>query len=559
MLGFASFDTPSREGLDAVAFGAALTEMFKKIKAAIGDGVPETVLVLGYGDAFLRHTDMPLAPIPDMRAMLAVGTKNFFPENLHGFEFDCCLLQSDGEDAARALKKARVLVGGAKRETLFELRAAARRAGLVVRDITASQVGQARATTTLAEFVEPAWPLAAKASRGTRPGLAEGEAVATLDVGFSHSSICILSGGDIVHSRLVTLGGDKLTRGLAEAMKVSYAAAENVKLVLLDKAGAAPNDVLSSLAGELKGSIDFFESEYGKKVGCIYVSGGSARSARIIQTLQDSIPVPLEPWKIPASLVLAVPEPQQREVQRQAPQLTVAIGAALDFLAPGPLRINFLANEQDAEEERLRDPMRPSIRIAYFLFGIMLIWSLSLFGELMLGKSELRKLKAEVKKSEKSVKEVAESSLDIGEINHRMSALSEHTTNRFLWAVQLNELQKVMVKDIVVTRLALEQTLSNAIPPVTISGDHSVVPERPRTLETMTLTIQAKDFASPWAMGKFIEKINSQAYFQERFRNTPPLTLKNHVARQIDGTDPDRSFSLITLECVFRERVLGYE
>ena len=54
--------------------------------------------------------------------------------------------------------------------------------------------------------------------------------VALVDLGFKTSSISILADGELCLSRSVELGGDRLTAGLAEAMNITYAEAEGIKV-----------------------------------------------------------------------------------------------------------------------------------------------------------------------------------------------------------------------------------------------------------------------------------------------------------------------------------------
>ncbi len=56
------------------------------------------------------------------------------------------------------------------------------------------------------------------------------ETIALVDLGFKTSSISILAEGELCLSRSVELGGDRLTSGLAEAMNITYAEAEGIKV-----------------------------------------------------------------------------------------------------------------------------------------------------------------------------------------------------------------------------------------------------------------------------------------------------------------------------------------
>jgi type IV pilus assembly protein PilM len=539
--GFTIQDTPVREGKDPAAYAELLTGFFRKIKQALGGQISEAIIVLGYAETLLRHVELPVLPIADLREMLELGSKTYLQEDHSDFSFDCWVPHGQAPENAKPGQKSKVLVGGVKRATRDELHHAARNAGLNVLRITVSQIGQASAVRALL-------------------GLAEGEAVATLDVGFRSSSICILADGEIVQSRVVALGGDKLTRGLAEAMNVSYAAAEGVKLVLPDKVQATLKELLSSLAAELKGSIDFFEAECGKKVTAVYVSGGSARSNLILQTLHESVALPFKHLDPTTSITLAVPEGQVQEVKREAPQLTVAIGAGLNLLDAKLPVINFLAKQQEEEEERRQDPLRPSLRAAAFLIALMVVWSISLALDLRHAGQEIKGTQTQMENIQKVVDEVTADSKTIVALSRQYADLMEHASNRFLWAGPLNAMQQSMVNDVALTRLSVDQYLTYVEPAAAPAPGRKRNPaDRGKTLENITLTILAKDFASPGATEKFIENLVSNPYFRSHLRNAAPVTLKNRVARQVDTADPTQSFVQITIECVYKERVLGYD
>jgi hypothetical protein len=80
-----------------------------------------------------------------------------------------------------------------------------------------------------------------------------------------------------------------------------------------------------------------------------------------------------------------------------------------------------------------------------------------------------------------------------------------------------------------------------------------------QTKEQILLTITAKNFADNHAEDKFIESIASLPHFKGSLRKKEPVLLKNRLLRQVDPLDPNRIFTLFTIECVYPERVLGYE
>src|SRR2546422_3223177 len=104
------------------------------------------------------------------------------------------------------------------------------------------------------------------------------DVVALVDIGFKNTSICLLQQGELMLSRVVAIGGDKLTAGLAESMGISYAEAEGIKVGMPTEVQPALESMVTPLGRELRASIDFFEHQQEKHVSQVYLTGGSARS-----------------------------------------------------------------------------------------------------------------------------------------------------------------------------------------------------------------------------------------------------------------------------------------
>jgi Tfp pilus assembly PilM family ATPase len=158
------------------------------------------------------------------------------------------------------------------------------------------------------------------------------EVIALVDIGFKNSSISILVEGELALSRVVAIGGDRLTSGLAETMGISYAEAEGIKVGMAGEVQPTLESLLTPLGRELRASIDFFEHQHDRPVSQVYVSGGSARSEFILQSLQNEMMVECKTWNATGFLQMALPPQQTAEVEQIAAQLTVALGAALAAL-----------------------------------------------------------------------------------------------------------------------------------------------------------------------------------------------------------------------------------
>jgi type IV pilus assembly protein PilM len=177
--------------------------------------------------------------------------------------------------------------------------------------------------------VTPSLIATANAFEMAQPEAFSKEVIALVDIGFKNSSICILLQGELSLSRVVAIGGDRLTAGLAEALNISYAEAEGIKIGMPEQVQSTMLPLLTPLGRELRASIDFFEHQQDKPVSQVFVSGGSARSQFIIETMQSELMVPCKSWNPMSFLSVALPPQQVGELEQVAPQLVVATGGAV--------------------------------------------------------------------------------------------------------------------------------------------------------------------------------------------------------------------------------------
>lgn len=299
-----------------------LTEHLKSICQMLEAKGKPVALAVGLNDAIMRHVEMPRMPVEDMRLVLRNNSKNYLQQDLANYVFDCFVIPprfvAAPTDAAKVASspvlKQKVLVAGAKRQLVEDFSAAAKSAGMVPDHIVPSLIG----------------PI--NTFEAVMPEAFARTVVALVDVGFKSSSIAIIAEGELVLSRVVAIGGDRLTSGLAESMSISYAEAEGIKVGMASEVQPVLESLLTPLGRELRASIDFFEHQQDRPVAQVYVSGGSARSEFVVQSLQNEMMVECKTWQPTAFLQMALPAQQTAEIEQVAPQLTTALGAALAAL-----------------------------------------------------------------------------------------------------------------------------------------------------------------------------------------------------------------------------------
>jgi len=235
--------------------------------------------------------------------------------------FDCQVVNSnhapktaESQKGQSGPPKQRMLVAGSKRQLIDDYVQGARGAGL------------------MADFIVPGLVGPVNAFEMAMPEVFSNEVVALVDIGFKNSSICILQRGELILSRTVAIGGDRFTTTLSESMNISYAEAEGIKIGMAHEVQPTLESALTPLARELRASIDFFEHQQDKAVSQVFVSGGSARCAVIVQGLQTELAVECKTWNPANSLQMELTPEQTAEIEQVAPQLAVALGAALATL-----------------------------------------------------------------------------------------------------------------------------------------------------------------------------------------------------------------------------------
>lgn len=296
-----------------------LAEHLKAVNEALQAKTKVVSLTAGVNDALVRHVEMPRMPVEDMRLTLKLNSRNFLQQDLNNYVFDCHVIpggevRSEPSKGAGGQPKQKVLVAGAKRQLVDDFVEGARSAGLVAEQIVPGLIGPVNAFER------------------ALPDVFAKEVVALVDVGFKCTSICILQEGELILSRVVALGGDRLTNIVSETMNISYAEAEGIKIGMANEVQSALESVIMPLGRELRASIDFFEHQQDRTVSQAFITGASARSELVLQTLQHELMVECKTWNPTSFLQLDLSSDQAAEVEQVSPQLAVAVGTALAAL-----------------------------------------------------------------------------------------------------------------------------------------------------------------------------------------------------------------------------------
>jgi len=296
-----------------------LAEHLRAVAEALGNRTKFITLAVGLDDTVVRQVELPQIPVSEMRLVLKNNAKAYLQQDLPDHVYDCHIFppkaQPNGKPAdpakASGVPKFKVLVAGARQQLMDDYQAAVKRAGLAPDAIVPGLIGPVNAFET------------------AMPEIFANDSVALVDIGFKSSTICVLDRGELALTRVVNIGGDKITAGLAEMMSVSYAEAEGVKVGVAPEVRSSLETQVTPLGRELRASMDFFEHQQDRTLSQVFVSGGAAKSPMFLEILRGEMVAECKPWNPTTSLQLALPGPQAVEIEHVGPQLGVAIGAAL--------------------------------------------------------------------------------------------------------------------------------------------------------------------------------------------------------------------------------------
>ena len=300
-----------------------LADHLHAVTEALGSTTKYISMAVGLSDAVVRQVELPQIPLDDMRTILKVNHKNYLQQDLPNHAFDCYIIPPRAQASAPSRTKTveplqqlaptkfKVLAAATRQQLVNDFMQAATMAGLVADALVPSLIG----------------PI--NAFEQSQAEVYGRETVALVDIGFKHTSVCVLDRGELATIRTVNIGGDQLTTGLAEVMNISYAEAEGIKVGMAPEVESALLTQVLPLGREIRASLDFFEHQQDRPVSEVYLSGGSTRSEMILKMLSSEILADCKTWNPTSFLQLALPGQQAVEIDHVGPQLTVAIGTAL--------------------------------------------------------------------------------------------------------------------------------------------------------------------------------------------------------------------------------------
>jgi len=220
-----------------------------------------------------------------------------------------------------------------------------------------------------------------------------------------------------------------------------------------------------------------------------------------------------------------------------------------------PIRLNLLAEAQELEELRRRDPVKRAIAAGIVLVLLILAYSSSLLFKTMMTKGDLSRLEGNLGSLTNEYRQILLSQNNLVETKQKIEALNRLAANRFLMGNLLNGLQKATSDNMQLIRLRLEQVYAVTEEVKAKPGDSKSKGKPATSREKIVLTLSTKDrSATPGdGVSKYQETLSNESYFKNALKTTAGFRL---VTMSPTQTDVDgRPFIQVILEARYPETI----
>jgi type IV pilus assembly protein PilM len=349
------------EVLDAPAVASAIRRLWREA------GFRSRTVVLGVGNqrAVVRQADLLEMSAEDMRSALQFQAQDLIPIPIEEAILDFQVVeQLPGPEG----NMVRILLVAAQRDMVRSLLAAIEGGGLSASmvDIIPFALMRALSRASLVDDLEPT-------------------AEAIVCVGAGITNVVVHQRGVPEFVRMLGVGGDDITEGIAAELAVDADTAEDLKR----RANPASSDDLESrtaqivaarstlLIEEIRGSLDYYQAQpEASPIGRIILTGGGSRTIGLGEALEQTLGIAVEEGHPLSGVELArTGIPEERLLENEA-LLSVPIGLALAARAPdsGLRRLSVLPGEVAAVRTQHRQVVLASAGVAGLALVLLLLW-----------------------------------------------------------------------------------------------------------------------------------------------------------------------------------------
>jgi hypothetical protein len=222
-----------------------------------------------------------------------------------------------------------------------------------------------------------------------------------------------------------------------------------------------------------------------------------------------------------------------------------------------PIRLNLLAEAQELEDQRRRDPAKRALWGGALAVVFALVWSSSLQLRVIMVKGETNRVLAQMQTRSNEYNQAVLSLQKLTDARNKLASLQQLATNRFLQGTALNALQQAAMEEVELRRFKTDQTFV-LIPESKAATNESnrVIPgKRASVVERIVITLDARDVgvAPGDLVSHFKQSVAGSPYFQNLLTKSNEVRLTS-LSPPAPSATGGRSSVNFTLECRAPER-----
>jgi type IV pilus assembly protein PilM len=425
------------EVIDAPAVAAAIRRLWREA------GFRSRTVIAGVGNqrVVVRQADFPEMSAEDMRSALQFQAADLIPipieEAILDFQEIEHYAASDGE-------MVRILLVAAQRDMVRSLLASLEGGGLSASmvDLAPFALMRALSQPSLVHDLEPT-------------------AEAIVCVGASITNVVVHQRGVPEFVRMLGVGGDDITQGVATELGVDTDTAEDLKRRAHPD---SPDDLESRTAQiviaqstllieEIRGSLDYYQAQpEASPIGRIVLTGGGSRTIALADSLEQTLGIAVEEGHPLSGIELArTGIPEERLIDSE-PLLSVPIGLALAARPPesGQRRISVLPGEVAAVRTQRRQMLLASAGVGALAVVLLLLW-LARQNQVSNEKNDAAKAEQQNASLQQQVAALQSVTALDAQIAQRRALVTNALSNDVAWTRLLQEIGTVIPNDVALT------------------------------------------------------------------------------------------------------------
>ena len=281
----------------------------KDVLSKLNSNTKEVRISLSAPHAIVRFINIARMKEEDLRNSLKYEAEKYIPFNISEVGIDVSILEEKTEDE----KQMKVLLAAAKKNVIDSRMGMMKSAGLSTYLIDIDSFACFNAFTEASVEKDAA------------------KSVVLLNIGYTQTNAIIINQGKPLFTRDIQIGGKDIIAALVKTFSINDKEAESLMEDPKEKSAEVfecEKIVLNTLIEEIRLSFGYYENQYGKSIDSLYLSGGVAKLAGIVEYFEENFGIKPSGWD-PFTGFEIDAKVNKEELEKFKSEFTVAAGLIL--------------------------------------------------------------------------------------------------------------------------------------------------------------------------------------------------------------------------------------